>query len=114
MVLQLTGLISTPPSILFRESTHQKGQDEKQFVSMDMLTAYNCSQTNRFEIDSSSGLGELYVVFAMSKSVSKYIDSSGVDQAFIEANLYDPATHIYSYFLSITNTVNHSLQRHTS
>ena len=37
-------------------------------------------------------LGELHSVFAMLKSIGKYINNSGLDQAFIEAEIYGNAT----------------------
>jgi len=33
-------------------------------------------------------MGELHIVFAMLKSIGKYIDSSGLDQLFVEADIY--------------------------
>ena len=38
-------------------------------------------------------LGELHIVFAMLKALGKYINNSGLDQAFAEAEIYGPATN---------------------
>ena len=37
-------------------------------------------------------MGELHVVFAMLKVVGKYIDASGLDESFVEADIYGPNT----------------------
>ena len=37
-------------------------------------------------------MGELHVVFAVLKAIGKFIDNSGLDQAFIEAGIYGPST----------------------
>ena len=37
-------------------------------------------------------MGELHVVFAMLKVLGKYINNSGLDQAFEEPEIYGPAT----------------------
>ena len=37
-------------------------------------------------------LGKLHTVFAMLKFIGKYIDNSGLDQAFIEAEIYGNVT----------------------
>ena len=68
---------------------------KKTIVSMDMQLYAYCIQ-----LQSDSAVhdqfvfrtGELHNVFAMLKSIGKYIDSSGLDQIFIEANIYGPAT----------------------
>ena len=68
---------------------------KKTIVSMDMQLYAYCMQ-----LQSDSAIhdqfvfrtGELHIVFAMIKSIGKYIDSSGLDQIFIEANIYGPAT----------------------
>jgi len=68
---------------------------KKTIVSMDMQLYAYCIQ-----LQSDSAIhdqfvfrtGELHIVFAMIKSIGKYINSSGLDQIFIEANIYDPAT----------------------
>ena len=38
-------------------------------------------------------LGELHIVFAMLKALGKYINNSGLHQAFAEAQIYGPATN---------------------
>ena len=37
-------------------------------------------------------LGELHVIFAYLKVIGKYIENSGLDQLFVEANIYGPTT----------------------
>ena len=37
-------------------------------------------------------LGKLHVVFAILKVIGKYIERSGFDQIFVEANVYGPVT----------------------
>ena len=37
-------------------------------------------------------MGELHVIFAMLKVIGKYIDASGLDESFIEADIYGPNT----------------------
>ena len=63
----------------------------KTIVSMDMqLYAYCIQLQSKEEIRDNFAFrtGELHVVFAMIKAIGKYIDSSGIDQAFIEAELF--------------------------
>ena len=38
-------------------------------------------------------LGELHIVFAKLKAPGKYINNSGLEQAFAEAEIYGPATN---------------------
>ena len=35
-------------------------------------------------------LGELHIIFAYLKVIGKYIENSGLDQVFLEANIYGP------------------------
>ena len=37
-------------------------------------------------------LGELHIVFAFLKTIGKYIECSGLDQIFVEANIYGSTT----------------------
>ena len=62
---------------------------------MDLQLYAKCIQLqSRKEIsdDVVFRLGELHSEFAMLKSIGKYIDNSGLDQAFIEAEIYGNAT----------------------
>ena len=74
-----------------------KCEGRKTIVSMDLQLYAKCLQSrlqSRKEIsdDFVFRLGELHTVFAMLKSIGKYIDNSGLDQAFIEAEIYGNAT----------------------
>ena len=67
----------------------------KTVISFDLQLYAKCIQ-----LQSSEGIadnfvfrmGKLHTVFAMLHSIGKYIDSSGLDKAFIEAEIYGPAT----------------------
>ena len=37
-------------------------------------------------------VGELHTVFASLKAIDKYIDESGIDQSFVEADIFGPTT----------------------
>lgn len=64
-------------------------------VSMDLQLYNKCLQLKANEEiakDFIFRLGELHAVFAMLKVIGKYIESSGLDEILVEANVYGPVT----------------------
>ena len=37
-------------------------------------------------------MGELHIVFAFLKCIGKFIDNSGLDEIFVEPDIYEPQT----------------------
>ena len=68
---------------------------KKTIVSMDLQLYNKCLQLKDNEDIANNfifRLGELHAVFAMLKVIGKYIESSGLDQLFVEADVYGPVT----------------------
>ena len=62
---------------------------------MDLQLYNKCLQLKANEDIANSfifRLGELHTVFAILKVIGKYIDNSGLDQLFVEADVYGPVT----------------------
>ena len=69
--------------------------EHKTIISMDLQLYNKCMQLkSRKEVNSNFifRLGELHTVFAFLKVIGKYISNSGLDQLFIETNIYGPTT----------------------
>ena len=69
--------------------------DKKTIVSIDQQLYAKCTQLkSRNEISENFVFrtGELHIVFSTLKAIGKYIDSSGLDEVFVEAEIYAPAT----------------------
>ena len=70
-------------------------KQKKTIVTFDLQLYSKCIQLQaREEINSTFvfRMGELHVVFAFLKCIGKYIDNSGLDDIFIEAEIYGPST----------------------
>ena len=69
--------------------------DRKTVVSMDLQLYAKCIQLQANDTISSNyifRLGELHILFVMLKVIGKNMNYSGLDEALIEANIYDPTT----------------------
>ena len=69
--------------------------DNKTIISVDQQLYAKCIQLkSRNEISENFvfRMGELHIVFSRLKAIGKYIDSSGLDEVFVEAEIYGPAT----------------------
>ena len=70
-------------------------RDRKTIVSLDLQLYAKCMELrSKEEVKDHfiSRLGELHVVFAFLKVLGKYIFGSGLDQSFLEADIYGPTT----------------------
>ena len=69
--------------------------DHKTIILMDLQLYAKCIKLRDNESIRSQfvfRLGELHILFAMLKVIGKNINFSDLDEAFIEANIYGPAT----------------------
>ena len=69
--------------------------DHKTIILMDLQLYAKCIKLRDNESIRSQfvfRLGELHILFAMLKVIGKSINFSDLDEAFIEANIYGPAT----------------------
>ena len=76
-------------------STKVIGSDRKTVISLDMGLYRPAKQLQMARDDMDNFLlrtGELHIVMAELRSIGGYIDNSGIDLSWIEANLYGPVT----------------------
>ena len=69
--------------------------NQKTIVTLDLQLYAKCMQLRQKEHIKENfifRLGELHVVFAVLKTIGKYIEGSGIDRLFVEAGMYGETT----------------------
>ena len=71
------------------------GQQRKTIISLDMALYTPAKKLQMARHDLNNIIlcpGELHIVMAQLKTIAAYIENSGIDMAWIEADLYGPST----------------------
>ena len=71
------------------------GQQRKIVISLDMALYMPAKKLQMARHDLNNIIlrpGELHIIMAQLKTIGAYIENSGIDMAWIEADLYGPST----------------------